>query len=114
MSRNYGLYLDDIVTAVNAIQRYTTGYDFEQFAADARTFDAVLHNLVVIGEAASKLPKEVQDQAPAGEWRKIVALRNIVVHEYFGINPLIVWDVIVSKLPGLADACLALIETYDG
>ena len=97
-----------------AIQRYTAGYDFERFVADARTFDAVLHNLVVIGEAASKLPKELQERAPAVEWRKIVALRNIVVHEYFGINPVIVWDVVVSKLPGLAAACRDLLEAYDG
>lgn len=112
MFRDYGLYLDDIVTAAGAIHLYTAGYDFEHFAADARTFDAVLHNLVVIGEAASKLPQEVQAQAPAVEWRKIVALRNIVVHEYFGINPVIVWDVVVNKLPGLVDACRDLLDDY--
>lgn len=112
MSRDFGLYLDDIVTATTAIQVYTAGYDFARFAADGRTIDAVLHNLVVIGEAASKLPIELQSKAPGVEWRKIVALRNIVVHEYFGINPVIVWDVVVTKLEPLSDACRQLLDEY--
>lgn len=82
-----------------------------QFAADNKTIDAVLHNLAIIGEAASKLPPEVIESETTIEWRKIVAFRNIVIHEYFGVNRVIVWDIIVNKLGPLHIACERLLRT---
>jgi len=86
MPRDYKLYLDDIVAAIATVRTYTTGYDYDQFVADRKTVDAVLHNLAIIGEAASKLPATGKRKAAEIEWRKVVAFRNIVIHEYFGIN----------------------------
>lgn len=110
MSRDYRLYLDDIVTSIAAIQDYVAGYDYDQFVGDRKTVDAVLHNLAIIGEAASKLTKEVQAQTPEIEWRKIIGFRNIVVHEYFGVNQQIVWDISTNKLAPLVEACQRLLE----
>jgi uncharacterized protein with HEPN domain len=111
MARDYRLYLDDIVTAIAAIQSYVVGYDYDQFAADGKTLDAVLHNLAIIGEAASKLPPEIANGEITIEWRKIIGFRNIVIHEYFGVNRLIVWDIIVNKLAPLNLACKRLLAT---
>jgi uncharacterized protein with HEPN domain len=114
MLRDYRLYLDDIVIAVAAIRDYTAGYNYEQFVADRKTMDAVLHNLAIIGEAASKLPAEIQQKAPEVEWRKIVDFRNIVIHEYFGVNRPIVWDIISNKLAPLAEICHRLLQDDNG
>lgn len=113
MARDYRLYLDDILTAIAAIQRYVFGYNYDQFAADNKTIDAVLHNLAIIGEAASKLPPEVIQSETAIEWRKIVGFRNIVIHEYFGVNRVIVWDIIMNKLDPLHIACARLLGTSE-
>jgi uncharacterized protein with HEPN domain len=105
MSRDFKLYLDDMIDAVTAIQTYTTGYDYQTFVNDQKTVDAVLHNLAIIGEAATKLSSEIKNEMPEIEWRKIIGLRNIVIHEYFGVDQQIVWDIIANKLQPLAEAC---------
>jgi uncharacterized protein with HEPN domain len=68
----------------------------------------VVRNLEIIGEAAGRLPEELRAQAPGMEWRKIMGLRNILAHEYFGVSLPVVWDVVVNKLAELQDACQAL------
>lgn len=105
MSRDSKLYLDDMIDAVTAIQTYTTGYDYQTFVNERKTVDAVLHNLAIIGEAATKLSSELKNEMPEIEWRKIIGLRNIVIHEYFGVDHQIVWDIIANKLDPLAEAC---------
>lgn len=77
MSRNLRLYLTDILVACEKILRYTDGMNFEQFVADDRTFDAVIRNLQVIGEAVKNVPVDVRDRDPEIEWRKIAGLRDI-------------------------------------
>lgn len=73
--------MDDIQHAIRTIQAYVAGMDFDAFAGDPKTFDAVIRNLEIIGEAARTLPVTVKSQAEEIEWRKIVALRNLLIHE---------------------------------
>ena len=102
-------YLEDIIEAVARIQSYVSDMDEGTFSADMKTQDAVLRNLGVIGEAVGRLPDTIDTAAPEVEWRKIRALRNILVHEYFGINLPIVWDVVQNKLRPVKAACIRLI-----
>jgi uncharacterized protein with HEPN domain len=76
----------------------------EQFRQDDRTYDAVIRNLEIIGEAARNIPVETQSRYPQIEWRSIAAFRNIVAHEYFGIKDEIVWDIVTNKIPELYNA----------
>ena len=66
-----------------------------------RPFDAVVRNLEIIGEAAKHIPAEVQARYPDVEWRSIAGLRDIVAHEYFGIDEDILWDIIMHQVPAL-------------
>jgi len=68
-----------------------------------------MRNLEIIGEAARVVPEEVRDEAAQIEWFKIIALRNILIHEYFGVNLKIIWDVVQNKLGALEDACRGLL-----
>jgi len=110
MHRDFRLYLDDILEAVMWIREYTAGLDQNGFAADRKTLDAVVRNLEIIGEAARNLPDEWKDRASGIEWRKIVALRNLLAHEYFGISIPIVWDIVQNKLGPLEAACRRILN----
>jgi uncharacterized protein with HEPN domain len=72
---------------------------FEAFFNDEMRVDAVVRNLEIIGEAANHIPDEVREDYSFVEWKKIIAFRNILAHEYFGIDSAILWDIIKNKLP---------------
>ena len=110
MHRDFRLYIDDILDAVEQIKIYTEGMHEKEFSSDRKTQDAVIRNLEIIGEAAGSLPQEVQSEHPEVEWRKMKDMRNILAHEYFGVNITIVWDIIQNKLSTLESACRRIHE----
>ena len=109
MSRDYKVYLEDILEAIRKIREFTNGTSLAVLSKDAKTLDAVIRNLEVIGEAVKCLPEEVKSQRPDVTWKKIAGLRDILIHEYFGINVEVVWDVIQHKLSSLEDAAKQLL-----
>ena len=111
MSRDYRLYLDDILDSINKITLYIEDMDLDVFSTDQKTIDAVVRNLEIIGEAARNLSDEIKESITEIEWKKIVGLRNILIHEYFGINKEIIWNIVQTKLPPLQAACRKLLET---
>jgi uncharacterized protein with HEPN domain len=110
MRRDYRLYLDDILDAIKRVRDYVRGMDYTRFSSDTKTQDAVVRNLEIIGEASRQLPAKVREKVTTIEWIKMMSLRNILVHEYFGVNLLIIWDIVEHKLDPLAEACLELME----
>ena len=76
--------------------------DYPAFTHDRKTMDAVLRNITVIGEAASRVPETIQGESPEVPWADMRDMRNVVIHEYFGINKQILWDTIQTDLPPLA------------
>jgi len=110
MPRDYRVYLDDILDAVAKIRDYTSGMNLEGLKNDPRTLDAVVRNLEVIGEAAKKIPDDVRRRYPVIEWKKIAGLRDILIHEYFGIDVNIIWDIVRTKLPPLDEQIKKVLE----
>ena len=110
MSRDLRLYLTDILIAGEKVIRYTEGMNFENFVADERTFDAVIRNLQIIGEAVKNIPDNVRELNPEMEWRKIAGLRDILAHAYFQIEDEIIWDVVENKVPSLLGVVSQLLE----
>jgi len=99
--RPVNLLLDDICEAIDRAARYTAETSFEVFIHDEKTVDAVVRTLEIIGEAANRLPDEFKESHCDIEWHKIVGLRNRIVHEYFGIDLEIVWQILHRDLPCL-------------
>ncbi len=111
MSRDLRLFLEDIHESCAKILRYTRGLSFEEFRADEKTPDAVVRNLTIIGEAVKSLPDTFKKRYPSVEWRKIAGLRDIVVHEYFGVDEDILWDVVQNKIPELSQAVARILKS---
>jgi len=101
MSKDYKVYLEDILNAVEKIDGYVADMSYEDFLADSMASDAVIRNLAIIGEAAKKLPAHVKKERPEIDWRGIAGLRDIIVHKYSGVNLKVVWDIIKKELPEL-------------
>jgi len=93
------LLTEDIWEAIEEIERYTKGMTRKSFEEDEKTADAVVWNLEIIGEAANRLPTDFKEKHSEIEWTKIVGLRHRIVHEYFGVDLGIIWQVIQSDLP---------------
>ena len=111
--RREELYLTDIVEAADAIQRFIQEVAREDFFEDELRQSAVLQKLIVIGEAAARLPREFVDRHPQVEWADIVAFRNIAVHEYFAVNWPIVWVAATHDAPALRqEVARILAEEY--
>jgi uncharacterized protein with HEPN domain len=103
-SRKPDLYVQDILQAcddiLNFTQKITTAEDLQN---DRRTFLAVLRCLEVIGEAARQMPKSFRDQHAQIPWRETAGLRNLIAHEYFGLDTDIIWDIVKTQVPILAE-----------
>lgn len=110
MSKDSKLYLDDIAEAISKVQRYMRDVSFQQFSKDDQKVDAVIRNLEVIGEAVQRIPEEMRQKHSSIEWKQIAGLRDILIHEYFGIDKEIIWDIVQNKLPSLDASIRSLLD----
>jgi len=97
--RGWELRVADIVDAIESVLDYTEAMTFEQFVSDRKTIDAVIRNFIIIGEAAAHLPEDFVEKHPGLPWREMSDMRNIAVHEYFGVDNRIVWETLKKNLP---------------
>jgi uncharacterized protein with HEPN domain len=99
--RDWRFRVRDILAALRAIADYTDGMTIDEFVGDARTMDAVVRNLMTMGESIRWIPEPILDAHPAVPWRTLRGVRNVVVHEYFGVDSAILWETVQSDLPPL-------------
>jgi uncharacterized protein len=93
--------LNDILGFINRIESWTPLSPMTEASADEKTLYAVLHALQYIGEAVSRLPVEITNLAPQVPWQKIKAMRNLIAHDYAGIEAAVVWQTVEHRLPEL-------------
>lgn len=98
-SRADKLYLEDIQISMKRIAEYIKDYDFTRFKKDNKTVDAVIRNFEIIGEASKNLSEEIKKKNPEIPWKEMYYLRNRVMHEYFGVDYEIIWDIAINYLP---------------
>jgi uncharacterized protein with HEPN domain len=110
-------YLDHMLEAAQQACSYTEGLSKEDFMADKRTQQAVILNLVIIGEAATKLLKDYStflDQHTDVPWRNMKGMRNRIAHGYFDIDLDVVWETVQTALPQLLERLPAIREDANG
>lgn len=101
--RDWALYVADMKEGCDKISHYVSGMSFDDFCADTRTVDAVVRNLEIIGEASMRIPEETKILRPQIDWSAIRGLRNRIVHEYFGLSLSVIWAIVQTDLPILAE-----------
>ena len=99
--RSWRFRIEDILESLDKIDRYIAGIEYDAFLADDKTIDAVERNFEIIGEAVANLPGEVLARYPEIPWSKMRGLRNILAHEYFGVDVSIIWQTAQEDLPPL-------------
>jgi uncharacterized protein with HEPN domain len=102
--------ISDILDCIEKIERYTRGYYFSDFQEDPKTIDSVLRNLGIIGEAASHVPRDVILRYPHLPWAEMRRMRNIVIHEYHGVNLEIIWQTVQENLPPMVEPLRQILD----
>ncbi|MBI4094386.1 MAG: DUF86 domain-containing protein [Candidatus Liptonbacteria bacterium] len=108
MKRDVGVYLEDILESIRQIETYTMNLAEDNFLKDAQVQDAALRRLEVIGEAVKNMPQEFKDLHAEIPWKKIAGMRDILIHEYFGVDMARVWKLIQDDLPLFKEQISAL------
>lgn len=111
--RNTLLLLNDIVDAISAIEDFTAKLTQEEFYNDRKTKDAVVRNFEIIGEASRQISSEFKSDHPHIKWRETADLRNKIIHEYFGVDYVLLWEIITLDLSSLKQKIQFLINTPD-
>lgn len=99
MKRKSSLYLKDILTAIQKIDEFIEGMNFEQFLEDDKTSSAVIRKLEIIGEAVKQLPPEIRERYSEIPWAAMAKSRDKIIHFYHGIDYEIIWQIIKEDLP---------------
>jgi len=111
--RNIAILLGDIAEAIQNIFEFIKGFSFENYSSDIKTRHAVEHNFMIIGEAVSRLPDNFKQNHTEINWRQVKDFRNVIVHDYFGIDNNIVWDIIQINLADLHNDISILLQKED-
>ena len=93
--------LKDILEAINRIQRYVGAMSQAEFLQNTEKQDAVVRNVEIIGEAVRNLPADFKQRHASVQWAQISGMRDRLIHQYFGVNWDILWDVVQDKIPAL-------------
>jgi len=108
--RDVRLFLDDILKAIEKVERYTAGLSFEEFESNEMIVDAVTRNLEVIGEAAKHIPPETRAGYDATDWRKVAGFRDIAIHAYFDVDVEIAWTIASQQLAELKPLVIQILH----
>lgn len=108
--RDFIVFLEDILNSIEKIERYTSGIIFEDFSKNEMMIDATIRNLEIIGEAIRNIPKGIKEKYPEVEWKEAIGFRNILIHNYFGVDLESIWDTINNDIPILKEKIIKVLN----
>ena len=111
--RDPKLFLQDILDSASDISAFIRGMDFDKFMADKRTRLAVTRGLEVIGEAVKNLPEGLRARHPEVNWHQAMAMRDRLIHAYFGASYRIIWDTAAHDLPRMEQQVKSILEELE-
>lgn len=111
-NKNPKIFLEDILESIERIKKYTKDKTLEEFLNSYEKQDAIMKRLEVIGEAVKNIPQEIRKEYPKIPWRDMAGIRDVLIHEYFGVNMKRVWDAAKNDIPKLKKQILELLEKF--
>lgn len=108
--RDYTLYLRDILDAMDAIEKFVEGVEFDEFKRDDKTSSAVIRKFEIIGEAAKKVSEEIKNKHTEVPWKEMAGMRDRPIHFYFGVKYELVWDTIKDVIPKIKPLIRRILE----
>ena len=100
--------IEDIIHAIESIESYQVS-SFDAFLDDDKTQDAIMYNIIIMGEAANKIKMDFQERHPDVPWASMIGTRNVIVHGYDQVKLQIVWDIVTKELPSLKEKIISLL-----
>jgi len=97
--RDYRLFLQDILAAMDSIQEFVVGMTINEFINDDKTSSAVIRKLEIIGEAVKQIPPAIKEQYPSVPWKEMAGMRDVLIHFYFGVDLKLTWKTIQEDIP---------------
>ena len=111
--KDYGDYLNDILSSIFEIEEFTKNLTFDKFVKDRKTVNAVIRSIEVMGEAAKNIPEPFRKKHPKIPWKKMAGMRDKLIHEYFGVDLEIVWKMIENNLPTLKSSFNKICKEFE-
>jgi len=108
--RDYQFYVKDILDAMEAIDTFAAGMEFDQFKADDKTSSAVIRKFEIIGEAAKHIPDSIRDKYPDVPWKEMAGMRDKLIHFYMGVKYELVWQTIKDVIPQIKPVLRQMIK----
>jgi len=110
MNKDTDVFLKHVLESIEHIEDYTRGKSEKEFLKAVETQDAVMRRLAVVGEAAKNIPEALRNKHSSIDWKAIIGLKNVLVHEYFGVDMKIIWQIVKKDMPSLKSEIVKMLK----